>query len=60
MFWTKGKLWENFFNKIDINKIYDIFECGKYNDNEIPRHAHTMERLFGINIKNDNLKIIGI
>lgn len=60
MFWVSGDVWESFFKSINIDKEYDKFCTGKFNDIKIPRYTHSMERLFGLIIKNAKLKLIGI
>ena len=60
MFWVRGSIWEDFFNSINIQYEYSLFEVGKFTDSQYATHTHTMERIFGLMVINNNLKIIGV
>lgn len=60
MFWVRGGIWEDFFSKMNIDNEYSFFERGKYNDMGRTTYAHSMERVFGLVVKNAKLKLQGI
>jgi glycosyltransferase involved in cell wall biosynthesis len=60
MFWVKGEIWENFFKMINIDLEYSKFCNGSFNDFHEGRYTHSMERIFGVIVKSNKLKIIGI
>lgn len=60
MFWVKGDIWENFFKSINIDLEYSKFCNGSFTDSKHGTYTHSMERIFGIIIKSNKLKIIGI
>ena len=60
MFWVRGDIWENFFASLDIDAEYSAFDTGKYNDMTRPSLAHSMERMFGMLVKYNKLRIAGL
>ncbi|MCK9574615.1 MAG: rhamnan synthesis F family protein [Candidatus Pacearchaeota archaeon] len=60
MFWVKGDLWEKFFEEINIDETYSKFNKGKSNDKNGGTHEHSMERIFGIYVCQNKLKIQGV
>jgi glycosyltransferase involved in cell wall biosynthesis len=60
IFWVKGDLWENFFKTINIDLEYSKFCNGSFTDSKRGTYTHSMERIFGIIVKSNKLKIIGI
>jgi hypothetical protein len=60
MFWVDGELWENFFKSINIDLEYSRFCNGSFNDKKEGKYTHSMERIFGVIVKHNKLKIIGI
>jgi hypothetical protein len=60
MFWVRGGMWEEFFSKMNIDNEYSFFKWGKYTDMGRTTYAHSMERVFGLVVKNAKLKLQGI
>ena len=60
MFWSNFKSLMKVFKGIDILQIRNILELGAVTDHRNPTFTHSMERILGLIILNDNKKILGI
>ena len=60
IFWVKGCIWESFFMQINIDRTYKNFYGGRSSDVNVGTHEHSMERLFGIMVAENNLIITGV
>lgn len=62
MFWCNYNSIVKYFKYIDIDEFISMLETGAVNDNKTPQGSvtHAMERMFGLFIKSENKKVIGI
>ena len=60
IFWVKGCIWECFFRQINIDRTYKDFNGGRSSDSNVGTHEHSIERLFGIMVAENNLIITGV
>lgn len=57
MFMSRTCIFQKYFNKNFVEKIYSILETGKVSDIHNGTYCHAIERIFGRIISNENLKI---
>jgi hypothetical protein len=60
MFWVRFDIFKKYFTLLSPSDIFSELESGSFTDAKGETRTHALERVFGLMVLNENMKIVGV